>query len=265
MRGVMVGQNVRAQPIGFFDSGVGGLCIRDAVRALLPREDTVYIADSAYCPYGNRPPEEIRERARGHVRALRARGCKMVVVACNTATAAAIDALRAEWPDVPFVGMEPAVKPAALRSKTGVVGVLATQGTFHGRLYRETCARCARRTTVLMCVADEFVALVERGELEGPRAEAAVRAKVEPLVAAGADHLVLGCTHFPHLRPLIERVAAGRAAVVEPSAAVARQVRRLLAERGWLNDAGGRVHEIVRTGISPARSPAGVIHYPPHA
>ena len=234
-------------PIGFFDSGVGGLCIRDAVRALLPHEDTVYIADSANCPYGNRPPEQIVELARQHVRTLLSRGCKMVVVACNTATAAAIDALRREWPDLPFVGMEPAVKPAALHSKTGVVGVLATQGTFHGRLYRETCARCAKKTTVLMCVADEFVVLVERGELDGPRAESVVRSKVEPLLAAGADFLVLGCTHFPHLKPLIEQVAAGRATVIEPSSAVARQARRLLVERGWLNDQGGRSHEFIRT------------------
>lgn len=236
-----------AAPIGFFDSGLGGLCVRDAVRALLPHEDTVYVADSANCPYGNKPAEEIRVLARGHARFLLKKGCKLVVVACNTATAAAIDALRAEWPDVPFVGMEPAVKPAALRSRTGVVGVLATQGTFDGRLYRETCARCAKKTTVLMCVADEFVTLVERGETEGPRAEAAVRARVEPLLAAGADHLVLGCTHFPHLKGLIERVATGRAAVIEPSAAVARQVRRLLAASNALNPSGGSVHEFIRT------------------
>lgn len=234
-------------PIGFFDSGVGGLCVRDAVRALLPREDTVYIADAAYCPYGDKPAATVRARAREHARALLARGCKLVVVACNTATAAAIEALRADWPDVPFVGMEPAVKPAALRSKTGVVGVLATQGTFNGRLYRETRARFAKRTTVLAVVADEFVTLVERGERDGPRAEALVRAKVEPLLAAGADHLVLGCTHFPHLAPLIARVAAGRAAIVEPSAAVARQVRRLLAARGLLNPAGGARHVFLRT------------------
>lgn len=246
-----------ADPIGFFDSGVGGLCVRDAVRALLPREDTLYIADSAHCPYGNKPAEEIRALARGHVRTLLAEGCKLVVVACNTATAAAIDALRAEWPDVPFVGMEPAVKPAALRSKTGVVGVLATQGTFNGRLYRETRARFAKRTTVLAVVADEFVTLVERGELEGARAEACARAKVEPLLAAGADHLVLGCTHFPHLAPLIARVAAGRATVVDPSAAVARQVRRLLAARNLLNPSGGARHVFIRTPNGPEAESGG--------
>lgn len=245
--GCVIMARMNERPIGFFDSGVGGLCIRDAVRALLPREDTVYIADSAHCPYGNKSPEEVRALAQAHTRTLLEKGCKMVVVACNTATAAAIDALRAGWPDVPFVGMEPAVKPAALRSTSGVVGVLATQGTFNGRLYRETCARCAKKTVVLMCVADEFVTLVERGETSGPRAEAVVRAKVEPLLAAGADHLVLGCTHFPHLKPLIEQVAAGRAAVIEPSAAVARQAKRLLAERDWLNPSGGTSHVFVRT------------------
>ena len=238
-----------ADPIGFFDSGLGGLCIRDAVKELLPKEDTVYIADSANCPYGNRPPEEIVVLARQHVRTLLAKGCKLVVVACNTATAAAIDTLRAEWPEVPFVGMEPAVKPAAFNSRSGIVGVLATAGTFHGRLYRETCARFARQVTVLACVADEFVALVEKGELEGEHAESVVRAKVEPLLAAGADHLVLGCTHFPHLAPLIATVAAGRAEVVDPSAAVARQVARLLAARGELNPAGGTRHEFIRTEL----------------
>ena len=238
---------MNAAPIGFFDSGLGGLCIRDAVKRLLPKEDTIYIADSANCPYGNRPVEEIVALARRHVATLRAKGCKLIVVACNTATAAAIDVLRAEAPDFPFVGMEPAVKVAALLSKTGVVGVLATAGTFNGRLYRETCARFAKTMTVLMCVADEFVQLVERGELEGEKAEAVVRAKVAPLVAAGADHLVLGCTHFPHLAPLIAKVAEGRAKIIDPSDAVARQVRRLLVARDALNLAGGTTHEFIRT------------------
>lgn len=242
--------DARTLPIGFFDSGVGGLCVRDAVRTLLPREDTVYYADSAHCPYGNRPAAEIRARARTLTRLLLATPCKMIVVACNTATAAAIDVLRTEWPDVPFIGMEPAVKPAALNSKSGVVGVLATEGTFHGRLYRETSARFAQGVTVLACVADEFVRLVETGETDGARAECIVRAKVEPLLAAGADHLVLGCTHFPHLTRVIERVAAGRAVVVDPAPAVAAQVKRVLAARDLLNDVGGANHAFTRTSRS---------------
>jgi len=227
--------------IGFFDSGVGGLSVWRAVRELLPAESTDYIGDDAFCPYGARPTAEILARARHLTRTLLARGAKLVTVACNTATAAAIDALRAEFPSTPFVGMEPAVKPAALHSKTGVVGVLATAGTFHGRLYRETAARFAAGTNILATVADEFVTLVERGETDGPAAEVAVRARVEPLLAAGADHLVLGCTHFPFLKPLVERVAAGRAVTLDPAPAVARQVARLLAARAALASAGAPV------------------------
>ncbi len=264
--------------VGFFDSGIGGTCILAAFKRLCPTVETVYLADSEHCPYGNRPPEEIRALADACVQKLLAQGCRMIVVACNTATAAAIDMLRERYPDVPFVGIEPAVKMAALHSKTGVVGVLATAGTFHGRLYNETKARFAQDVTVLAVVADEFVEIVERwksgrgGEVEkwksgkvekcggevveklkGGRlekfgdldsvpmeeafrehVERVVRAKIEPLLKAGADVIVLGCTHFPHLRAFIERVAAGRAEVIDPSEAVARQARRLLEERGWI-------------------------------
>ncbi len=272
--------------VGFFDSGVGGTCILAAFKRLCPGVETVYLADREHFPYGNRPPDEIRALADACTRELLAQGCRMIVVACNTATAAAIDTLRARYPDVPFVGLEPAVKPAALHSKTGVVGVLATAGTFHGRLYNETKARFAQDVTVLAVVADEFVEIVEKwkggnrgvekwkggkvekcegegekwksgrveecgegverwksGKVErceggveecGEGVEKIVRAKIEPLLRAGADMIVLGCTHFPHLKPLIEKVCAGRAEVIDPSEAVARQARRLLEERGWL-------------------------------
>ena len=223
-----------ARPVGFFDSGVGGTCILDAFRRLCPAESTVYIADSANCPYGSRPPEEIVRLSEANVEELLSHGCKAVVVACNTATAAAIDHLRRSHPDMPFVGLEPAVKPAALRSRTGVVGVLATEGTFGGRLYNETKGKFARDVMVIATVADEFVALVERGETSGPAAEDAVRSRIAPLLDAGCDMIVLGCTHFPHLRPLMEKVAAGRAAILDPSDAVARQARRVLESRGIL-------------------------------
>ena len=269
--------------VGFFDSGLGGLCILDAFVALCPNESTVYIADSANCPYGNRPADEIVRLSRANTEELLSRGCKMVVVACNTATAAAIDTLRAEWPDVPFIGIEPALKPAALESKTGIVGVLATAGTFGGRLYRETKAKFAKDVTVIATVADEFVEIVEslRVGLESDRVEvgsdrvglesatlndtkmtlidsketlndskmtlidsketlydakviSTVRSKIEPLLNAGCDRIVLGCTHFPHLKPVIEKVCAGRAEVIDPSDAVARQARRVLARLGLL-------------------------------
>ena len=229
--------------VGFFDSGIGGTCILNAFKALCPGVETEYIADTEHCPYGNRPPDEIIRLSEANVRRLLAHGCGMVVVACNTATAAAIDHLRAHHPGVPFVGIEPAIKPAALRSKTGVVGVLATAGTFNGRLYNETKARFARNVTVIAAVADEFVAEVERlrgspveglGRAEYARVERIVRAKVEPLLKAGADRIVLGCTHFPHLKSVIEKVCGGRAEVIDPSMAVARQAKRVmeLAERG---------------------------------
>ena len=239
--------------VGFFDSGIGGTCILRAFRKLCPDVATEYLADSAHCPYGNRPPEEIVRLSVANTEELLRRGCDVIVVACNTATAAAIDHLRAHWPNVPFVGIEPALKPAALKSKTGVVGVLATAGTFHGRLYNETKAKFAKDVTVLAVVADEFVEIVEKlggegtgtGEQGtahptpcspfpipcspfGADVERVVRAKVEPLLKAGADRIVLGCTHFPHLKPVIEKVCAGRAEVIDPSDAVARQVRRVV-------------------------------------
>ena len=225
------------RPVGFFDSGIGGTCILNAFRKLCPDEETVYIADSKNCPYGNKPPEEIIRLSEANVKKLLKKNCKMIVVACNTATAAAIDYLRAKYPQVPFVGLEPAVKPAALRSKTGVVGVLATAGTFNGRLYNETKAKFAKNVTVIAVVADEFVIEVERlrgcevAKLRGARAERLekiVRRRIEPLLKAGADKIVLGCTHFPHLKPVIEKVCAGRAEVIDPSDAVARQAKRVL-------------------------------------
>lgn len=214
--------------VGFFDSGIGGTSVRDAFRRLCPDEPTIYLADSANCPYGNKSPAEVIRLSTALARKLIQRGSEVVVVACNTATAAAIDTLRATWPEVPFVGMEPAVKPAALGSVTGIVGVLATRGTFQGRLYRQTSARVAGNVKIIETVADEFVALVERGETCGVEVEMAVRMRLEPLLAAGADRIVLGCTHFPHLKSVMEKIAAGRAVIIDPSDAVARRIRDVL-------------------------------------
>lgn len=238
MNQILKHSNTQAiRPVGFFDSGIGGTCILNAFKKLCPDVETVYIADSKNCPYGNRPAEEILRLSEANVKKLLKRNCRMIVIACNTATAAAIDYLRAKYPEVPFVGLEPAVKPAALRSKTGVVGVLATAGTFHGRLYNETKAKFAKNVTVIAAQADEFVTEVEKlrgcevAKLRGARAERIermVRRRIEPLLKAGADKIVLGCTHFPHLKPVIEKVCAGRAEVIDPSDAVARQAKRVL-------------------------------------
>lgn len=223
--------------VGFFDSGVGGLCILNAFKKLCPSVETEYIADSENCPYGNKSAAEIIELSEANVKKLLKSGCGMIVVACNTATAAAIDTLRVRYPEIPFVGLEPAIKPAALKSKTGIVGVLATAGTFNGRLYNETKAKFAKNVTVLAVVADEFVESVERlfrGEVKLEELRPVVEKRIEPLLKAGADKIVLGCTHFPHLKPLIEEVCGSRAEVLDPSPAVARQAKRILVERGWL-------------------------------
>lgn len=224
----------QAQPIGVFDSGVGGLSVLRALVAELPGEDFVYVADSAHCPYGPRPVNEVQRLSRAVVEFLIQRGAKIVVVACNTASAAALAYLRASFP-IPFVGMVPALKPAVARTRTGHVGVLATEGTFQGGLFADVVARFGQGVQVYVQVGHGLVELVEAGEVEGPRAEAAVERCLRPLLDAGVDTLVLGCTHYPFLIPTLERVSEGRLTVVEPSAAIAAQTRRVLAERGWLN------------------------------
>lgn len=221
--------------VGFFDSGLGGLCILEAFKKACPLESTVYIADSANCPYGNKSAEEIIALSDANVKKLLEAKCKMIVVACNTASAAALEFLRAKYPCVPFVGIEPAIKPAALESKTGIVGVLATAGTFGGRLYNETKEKFAKNVTVIATVADEFVELVERGMTSGEEAERIVRRKIEPLIAVGCDKIVLGCTHFPHLRELIEKVVEGKAEIVEPSKAVAMRAKNVLENKDLAN------------------------------
>ena len=218
------------RPIGVYDSGFGGLSVWRELYRALPDESLIYLGDGKNCPYGSLPEERIREYAEQSVGELVGRGCKLIVVACNTASAAAIDFLRAKYPKIPFVGIEPAIKPAAIESKSGTIGVLATEGTFNGRLYNSTKEKFARGVTILAVVADEFVDLVEKGILSGGYAEGVVRKKIEPLLAAGCDRIVLGCTHFPHLSPLIAKVIKGRAEIVEPSQAVAEQTRRILAE-----------------------------------
>ena len=223
--------------VGFFDSGYGGLTILEAFKRRCPEVDTEYIADSRHCPYGNRSNDEIFRLSDNCVKRLLKRGCSIIVVACNTATAAAIDRLRAKYPSIPFVGLEPAIKPAAIRSKSGVVAVLATRGTFNGRLYNETKARFAKNVTVIATVADEFVTEVEKlkgaavgtlGAAKRARLERIVLRRIEPLLAAGADKIVLGCTHFAHLRPIIEKIAGPDVEVVDSSDAVAAQIERLL-------------------------------------
>lgn len=213
--------------IGLFDSGLGGLSVARAVRVALPTHDLLYLADSAYCPYGPLPVAHVQARALVCANWLVAQGAELVVVACNTATSAAIDLLRTRL-CVPVVGMEPGVKPAAAATQSGRVAVLATSGTLQSARFERLVNRFAAAVTVETVPCPELVTLVEAGSLNGPQALATVQACVVPLIAAGVDTLVLGCTHFPPLRPLIATVAP-HATIIDTGPAVAAQVARLVA------------------------------------
>lgn len=225
-------------PIGVYDSGFGGLSVWRVLHGALPSESLVYLGDGKNCPYGNRSSEEIRELADEAVGELLARGCKLIVVACNTATAAAIEYLRAKYAGVPFVGLEPAVKPACLSTRSGIVGVLATARSLEGDLFRRTSARYADKVRIIAAVGDGFVEIVENDEEKSPETLEKVRRVLEPLVSAGADRIVLGCTHYPFLVPAMMKVIGSRdVEIVDSGRAVERRVEQLLDEYGLRADA----------------------------
>ncbi|OFW05538.1 MAG: glutamate racemase [Acidobacteria bacterium RIFCSPLOWO2_02_FULL_68_18] len=219
---------VLEQPIGVFDSGVGGLSVLREIRRELPAEDLLYVADSAFAPYGGKPPAVIRARAAAIVRWLDGRGVKLVVVACNTATGVAIDALRAET-ETPIVAIEPAVKPAALDTRTGVIGVLATAPTLASARFERLVSSYGANVDVLQEPCPGLVEQVEKGDLAGAETRSLVERYVRPLVERGADILVLGCTHYPFLKDAIQAAAGSSVRVIDPAVAVAREVGRRLA------------------------------------
>ena len=218
--------------IGIFDSGLGGVSVWQALHDALPYESLVYLGDGARCPYGSRSREDVLQFTEEAVERLLSEGCKMIVVACNTATAVAIKTLREKYPTIPFVGLEPAVKPAALSTKTGVIGVLATERSLQGDHFRQAEAKYGADVTILKAVGEGFVEAVEHNEENTAETEALVRKAVLPLVEGGADKIVLGCTHYPFLREVIERVAGDGVEVIDSSEAVARRVIALLDENG---------------------------------
>lgn len=222
--------------IGIFDSGIGGLSVFREIRKVLPEQSYVYYSDNAHCPYGEKTREYIIDRARAITRFLLEKGCEIIVVACNTATAAAIATLREEFP-VKFIGMEPAIKPAAQATKTGVVGVLATAGTLKATKYIDTRARWAQNVRIVEHIGQGFVELVEKGITTGPEAESTVRTSLMPLLDAGADMIVLGCTHYPFLSETISKVASEayperNIEIIDPAPAVARHLIEVMTEEG---------------------------------
>jgi glutamate racemase len=226
-------------PVGMFDSGAGGFSVLRELRSLLPDEPVLYVADAAHLPYGSRTLDEVRGYAAGIARFLLRRRAKLIVLACNTASAAALHDLRRLFPNVPFVGMEPAVKPAAANTATGVVGVLATPATFQGALYASVVQRFAGGKTVLEQVCPGLVNDVEQGNLDGAETRARLEGALRPLLARGMDTLVLGCTHYPWVIPLIRDIAGPGLRIIDPAPAVARQVRTVLDRSGLRHAPGG--------------------------
>ncbi len=213
--------------IGVFDSGIGGLSVLREIHRLLPHHPTIYIADQANLPYGPRPISEIQAFSDRITHYLIKQGAVVIVIACNTASAASLEYLRAKYPNMPFVGMEPAVKPALEASKTGVVGVLSTRATAEGSLYKRLLERYTEDKHVITQVAPDLVRIAEEQSQNTPASRAIISDYIRPMIDAGADHVVLACTHFPFLADAICEVAGHGVQLVDPSPAVARQTARL--------------------------------------
>lgn len=226
-------------PIGVFDSGMGGLSVWRELRALMPHESIVYFGDGKNCPYGEKDDAEVLRYIDDAVKQLLARGVKLVVLACNTATMIAIKYLRENY-DIPFVGMEPAIKPAANSTDSGVVGVLATRASLDSEWFNALKEKYSDRVRIVTSVGEGFVRAVESGAEDTPETMECVERAVRPLVDAGSDHIVLGCTHYPFLRAQIEAVVGKDVEIIDPAPAVARRVKWLLDEYG-LNAAAGHI------------------------
>lgn len=219
-------------PLGIFDSGIGGLTVTRAIQQALPTERLLYFGDTAHMPYGTRSLEEVRAFSMAITEALLERDCKLIVVACNTASGAALSHMRERWPELPIVGMEPAVKPAAEHSKSGVVGVIATTATFQTTVYAAVLERFGKDTRVLHQDCPGLVTAIENGDMDSPETAQMLENWLRPMLGHGIDALVLGCTHYPLVRPLIERIVGPGVRVIDPAPAVARQVERLLEQHG---------------------------------
>ncbi len=221
-------------PIGLFDSGVGGLSVLRAIQQQMPAQPVIYFGDQAHVPYGVRTLEEVRRFSTAITTFLLQQGAGLIVVACNAASAAALQYLRQVFPAVPFVGMEPAIKPAAETTQRGIVGVLATPATFQGQLYASVVERFAQGVKILQDTCPGLVGEIEKGNLEGAETRAILERALRPMLAEGIDTVVMGCTHYPFIIPLIEEIAGPSVRVIDPAPAVARQAGRLLAQHGWL-------------------------------
>ena len=238
-------------PIGIFDSGVGGISVLRAIRQQMPEESVIYFGDQGHIPYGPRPMEQIRDFSEEITRFLLRQGAKLIVVACNTASAAALKHLREKFPTVQFVGMEPAVKPAAEYTQTGRVGVLATPATFQGALYASVVERFANGVELFQHTCPGLVQQIEQGKLNGETTRQILEAALTPMLEKDIDTVVLGCTHYPFVIPLIQQIVGTDVRVIDPAPAVAKQTERLLEASGLQNTSGTQGHVTLYTSGDP--------------
>jgi len=226
-----------SQPVGVFDSGIGGVSVLAAIQRELPALDLIYVGDNMHLPYGEKSMLEIREYSRGVVEFLIARKCSVIVIACNTASAAALKYLRETFPEVVFIGMEPAVKPAAEQTQTGVVGVIATTATFQGELFASVVERFASGVKVIQQPCPGLVQQIEAGQLSSPNTMEMLHGWLDPMKAQNIDRLVLGCTHYPFVAPAIKQILGDGVSIIDPAPAIAKQVRRVLTQQNVVLDA----------------------------
>lgn len=223
-----------AKPIGIFDSGVGGTSIWKEIHALLPNEQTIYLADSINAPYGPKGKNAIIDLSVKNTDFLLSKNCKLIVVACNTATTNAIDYLRAQY-NIPFIGIEPAIKPAALQTQTHAVGILATKGTLTSELFSKTSNLFANNIKVIEQIGDGIVEGIENGKLESYEMKSLLKVYLKPMINANIDYLVLGCTHYPYLIPVLKELLPKHVKIIDSGEAVARQTKAVLRQHDLLN------------------------------
>ena len=239
----------KENPIGVFDSGIGGTSIWREIHDLLPNEDSIYLADSKNAPYGQKSKEEIIALCIKNTEFLLNLNCKIIVVACNTATTNAIEELRVKY-DVPFVGIEPAIKPAAINSKKNSIGILATQGTLNSKLFIQNVEKF-NNTKIIEQIGHGLVTLIENGEINSAQMDKLLRNYLEPMIEAKVDYLVLGCSHYPYLIPQIKKIIPEEIKIIDSGEAVARQVKSVLIKNDLLNKKGNKGNCIFYTNSNP--------------
>ncbi|WP_295335737.1 glutamate racemase [Flavobacterium sp.] len=236
-------------PIGLFDSGIGGTSIWKEIHELLPKEDTIYLADSKNAPYGQKSKEEIIHLSCKNTEFLLQQNCKIIVVACNTATTNAIKELRAKY-DVPFIGIEPAIKPAALKSQQHVIGILATQGTLNSELFHQTVQKF-QDTKIIEQIGNGLVKLIENGDINSPEMNKLLHTYLQPMIQANIDYLVLGCSHYPYLIPQIKKILPNHIKIIDSGEAVARQTKKILTESVGLSQDTKKGKAVFYTNANP--------------